>query len=108
MDANLVQQIYPYLDHAKKTIPNLPFKDQESLMADLYLGIAGYSNKEIPKYLGRLQRLEDLKKKGKEQKFLDNIQKQQDSIMSESKEKQQNLLSDIYNKWVDQLEIVNE
>lgn len=111
MDADLVQQIYPLVAHAKETIPNLSFEDQGALTADLYLGIAKYYNKEIPKYLDRLHRLEDLKKKDgklKDQQFLDNLQKQQDSILEESKQKQNDLLGGIYSEWFKKLERVND
>lgn len=107
MDADLVQQIYPLVDYAKNNIPDLKFEDKEALTADLYLGMVKYANKEIPKFLGRLQRLEQLKKDKngnvKDQKFLDNIQKQQDTILEESKIKQNNLLQNIYMNWLERL-----
>ena len=107
MDAKLVQQIYPLVAHAEKTIPNLQYKDKEALTADLYLGIASYYNKEIPKFLGRLERLEGLKKDKnghiKDQKYLDNIKTQQDSILEESKIKQNDLLSGIFQEWLEKL-----
>lgn len=103
MDANLRMQIYPYLAYAREKYPKVDFKDQEALMADLYLAMINYYNKEIPKFLGRLDRLEALKK-GKEEKYLENIKKQQDGILKESVEKQRFLLDGIFNTWVNNLE----
>ena len=107
LDADLVQQIYPVVEYAKKNVPDLKLEDKEALTADLYLAMVEYSNKEIRGYLGRLRRLEDLKtdKNGhiKDQEFLDNLQKQQESILEESRLKQTDLLSKIYNEWLEKL-----
>ena len=45
MNTDLVQQIYPLVENAEKTIPNLKYEDKEALTADLYLGLADYYNK---------------------------------------------------------------
>ena len=107
MNSDIVQQIYPLVDHAKKTIPDLAIADSEALTADLYLGMVKYANKEIPKYLDRLERLENLKKtKGgevKEKIFLYNLKKQQDGILAESTQKQKDLLNGIYGAWLEKL-----
>ena len=107
LDADLVQQIYPVVEYAKKNVPDLKLEDKEALTADLYLAMVEYSNKEIRGYLGRLRRLEDLKtdKNGhiKDQEFLDNLQKQQESILEESRLKQTDLLSKVYNEWLEKL-----
>ena len=107
MDADLLQQIYPIVKHATENVKDLKLDDRNALMADLYLGLADYKKKEIPKFLGRLNRLEDLKSKEgklKDQKFLENIKKQQDGILEESKKMQYELLMTIYSNWLDNLE----
>ena len=102
MNLDLLQQIYPYVNHAKKMIPSLKSSDKDALMADLYLAMSTYYNSEIPKFLGRLERLEALKK-GKREEYLDNIKRQQDSVLKESKEAQNDLLGAVYNKWIENL-----
>lgn len=105
MDVDIVQQIYPIVKFAGDNLENFTESDKGSLTADLYLGMVKYKNKEIPKFLARLQRLEDLKRKDgklKDQQFLDNLQKQQDTILEESKQKQYDLLNTIYKKWLEE------
>lgn len=107
MDANLIQQIYPLIANAERTLSGLTYLEKESLTADLYLAMVGYSNKEIPKYMNRMQKLENLKfkdGKAKDAEFLANLQKSQDSVVEESKIKQSDLLTEIYNNWLDNLE----
>jgi len=104
MDHKLLQQIYPYVARAKE-IPNLKIADRDLLTADLYLAIARYYNSEIPKYLGRLGRLEGLKK-GKCDKYLENIKKQEEGILEESKARQSEILVTVYNKWLENLRLL--
>ena len=103
LDANILQQIYPVVEYAKATIPRLQKKDTDVLMADLYLAMNRYKNNEVQGFLGRLQRLESLKK-GKEEKYLENIKKQQDTILQESLVKQTDILTAVYHKWLETLD----
>lgn len=106
MDAKLVRQIAPLIRYAEINVPDLKFEDKEKLTAELYLGMATFLRDTIPPFLARLDRLEALKTKGKEQKFLDNIQSQQDTILAESKEKQNIVLNKIYTKWYEGLDAI--